>query len=170
MMRAMTGDDEPWEPVVQLTGDYAGDTRVTGLRAVQFALDVLLVQVVAVAVAAAAAFLGVRLLLGSGRALILFFVFALVWLWLSLFGWLLVTVLWPALHNGQTPAMGWFGLRVVTLHGDQPRMTALLLRCALTLVDGFPFGLIGLVIMANSRRQQRLGDIVAGTLVVRDRR
>jgi uncharacterized RDD family membrane protein YckC len=170
MMRAMTGDDEPWEPVVQLTGDHAGDTRVIGLRAVQFAVDVLLVQVVAIVVATASAGFGVRLLLGNGRVLILVFVFALVWLWLSLFGWLLVTVLWPALHDGRTPAMGWFRLRVVTLHGEPPRVTALVLRCVLTLVDGFPFGLVGLVIMANSRRQQRLGDMVAGTLVVRDRR
>jgi uncharacterized RDD family membrane protein YckC len=39
----------------------------------------------------------------------------------------------------------------------------------LTIVDGFPFGLVGLVTMANSARQQRVGDIVAGTLVIRDR-
>jgi uncharacterized RDD family membrane protein YckC len=170
MMRTVTGDDEPWEPVVPLSGDYAGDTRVIGLRAVQLAVDVLLVQVVAVAVATAAGFLGVRLLLGSGRELILFFVFSLVWLWLSLFGWLLVAVLWPALHDGQTPAMRWFGLRVVTRLGERPRLTAFGLRAALMLVDGFPFGLIGLVIMARSRQQQRLGDIMAGTLVVRVRR
>jgi uncharacterized RDD family membrane protein YckC len=169
MMRSMTVDDEPREPVVPLTADNAGDTRVIGLRVVQFALDVVLVQVVAIAVAAAAAFLGVRLLLGGGRSLIVVFVFALVWLWLSLFGWVLVTVLWPALHDGQTPAMRWFRLRVVTLRGQPPRMNALIMRCVLTLVDGFPFGLIGLVVMHNSKRQQRLGDIAAGTLVVRDR-
>ncbi|HEX5400710.1 MAG TPA: RDD family protein [Pseudonocardiaceae bacterium] len=164
----MTVDDEPWEPAVRLTEQ--GDTRVIGLRAVQFAVDVLLVQVVAVALAAVVALVGVRLMLGSGRSLIATFVFVLVWLWLSLFGWVLVTVLWPAVHEGRTPAMRWFRLRVVTLEGDVPRPAALVMRCVLTLVDGFPFGLVGLVIMANSRRQQRLGDIVAGTLVVRDRR
>jgi uncharacterized RDD family membrane protein YckC len=61
------------------------------------------------------------------------------------------------------------GLRVVTPHGQPPRPAAHVLRWALTTVDGFAFGLVGLVIMMNSRRQQRLGDLVAGTLVVRDR-
>jgi uncharacterized RDD family membrane protein YckC len=97
-------------------------------------------------------------------------VISLVWLWLSLFGWLLVTVLWPMLHGGRTPAMRWCGLRVVAMDGQPPRPAAHVLRCALTIVDGFGFGLVGLVIMTNSRRRQRLGDIVAGTLVVRDRR
>jgi uncharacterized RDD family membrane protein YckC len=56
----------------------------------------------------------------------------------------------------------------VTLAGEPPRLAAHVLRCVCTLVDGFLFGLVGLVIMRSSARQQRLGDMVAGTLVVRD--
>jgi uncharacterized RDD family membrane protein YckC len=44
-----------------------------------------------------------------------------------------------------------------------------MLRCAATVADGFLFGLVGLVVMAGSARQQRIGDLLAGTLVVRDR-
>lgn len=160
-----TVTENDWEPVVPLVDD----TRVVARRAAQFALDVLLVQVVAVGLAAAVAF-GLRALLGGGHVVLTVLVLGLVWLWLSLFGWLAVTVLWPILRGGRTPAMSWLGLRVVTQAGEPPRPAAHVLRCALTVVDGFPFGLVGLVTMANSARQQRVGDIVAGTLVIRDRR
>jgi uncharacterized RDD family membrane protein YckC len=169
MMRAMMDGDEPWEPLLPLLDDFACDTRVVRLRVVQFALDVLFVQVIAIGLAAAAAF-GLRLVIGADHQVVLVLVFVLVWLWLSLLGWLLATVLWPVLRDGRTPAMGWFGLRVVTVDGFVPRPAAHVLRCAVTLVDGFAFGLIGLVVMANTGRQQRLGDLVAGTLVVRDPR
>jgi uncharacterized RDD family membrane protein YckC len=169
MMRAMMDGDEPWEPVLPLHDDFAGDTRVVGLRVVQFALDVLLVQVSALALATAVAF-GLRLVIGADHEVVLVLAFVLLWLWLSLLGWLLVTVLWPVLRGGRTPAMSWCGLRVVTLDGLAPRPTAHVLRCAVTLVDGFAFGLIGLVVMASTGRQRRLGDLVAGTLVVRDPR
>lgn len=142
------------------------DTRVIGRRAVQFALDVLLVQVPSVALAAALA-LGMHALLNG--VLVPLLVAVLVWLWLSLFGWLLVAVWWPYVDGGRTPAMRWLGLRVVTLDGGAPRLAAHVLRCAATLVDGFLFGLVGLVVMTGSARQQRIGDLLAGTLVVRDR-
>ncbi|HEY1572883.1 MAG TPA: RDD family protein [Pseudonocardiaceae bacterium] len=166
-MEAVTDPDQ-YEPVVPLTDDVAGDTAVVARRALQFALDVALVQVIAVTVAVLVT-LACRLVLGPGQLLLLVVVAGLVWLWLSLVGWLLVTVLWPVLHGGRTPAMRWCGLRVVTATGAPPRPAAHVLRCALTVVDGFAFGLVGLVIMTNARRQRRLGDIVAGALVVRDR-
>lgn len=150
-----------------MTVPLVDDTRVIARRAVQFALDVLLVQLVATGLAAA---LALGLHAAFGAVLVPVLIAVLVWLWLSLAGWLLVTVLWPYLHGGRTPAMRWCRLRVVTLAGEPPRLAAHVLRCACTLVDGFLFGLVGLVIMRNSARQQRLGDLVAGTLVVRDTR
>ncbi len=168
MICVVTEQDEQWEPVLPLVDDYAGDTRVVWRRAGQFALDVLLVQVTVVVVAALATLLA-HLVLGPDHAVVLVLVGVLVWLWLSLLGWFLVTVLWPMLHHGRTPAMRWCGLRVITLRGEEPPPAAHVLRCLLTVVDGFPFGLIGLVTMTNSKRQQRLGDIAARTVVVRDR-
>jgi uncharacterized RDD family membrane protein YckC len=137
--------------------ERVGDTAVVARRVLQFALDV--AALVTLACRAFGAGLLLTVLAGS-----------LVWLWLSLFGWLLVTVLWPMLHHGRTPAMRWCELRVVTVTGEVPRPAAHVLRCALTVVDGFGFGLVGLVIMAGARRRQRLGDMIAGTLVVRDDR
>jgi uncharacterized RDD family membrane protein YckC len=168
MICVVTEEDELWEPVLPLVDDYAGDTRVVWLRVGQFALDVLLVQVIVLAVAALATGLA-HLVLGDDDGLLLVLIAVLCWLWLSLLGCFLVTVLWPMLHHGRTPAMRWCGLRVITLQGEEPPPAAHVIRCLLTVVDGFPFGLIGLVTMTNSRRQQRLGDIVARTVVVRDR-
>lgn len=158
----MTDEPEVYEPVVPLVGD----TRVVGRRAVQFAVDVLIVQVVSVALGAGVA-LGLNALLR--QAFLALLVGVLLWLWVSLLGWLLVAVWWPFVDGGRTPGMRWCGLRVVTLAGDRPRLAAHVVRCAATLIDGFPFGFVGLVVMANSARQQRIGDLLAGTLVVRDR-
>ncbi len=142
------------------------DTRAVGRRAVQFAIDVLLVQAVAVAVGAGSA-LGLHALLG--QVVVPLLIAVLVWSWVSLFGWLLVAVWWPYIDTGRTPGMRWLGLRVVTLDGERPRLAAHVVRAVATLLDGFPFGLVGLVVMANSARQQRIGDMLAGTLVVRER-
>lgn len=157
---------ESYEPVIPLINDYAGDTRVVARRVVQFTLDVLLVQVVVLAISVGIGF-AIRPFTGT---FLLVLIVSLLWLWLSLLGWLSVTVAWPMIDGGRTPGMRWCGLRVVTLDGARPAMGAHVTRFALTVIDGFPFGLIGLVIMSNSKRQQRLGDLVARTLVVRDRR
>jgi len=84
--------------------------------------------------------------------------FAVHWL---VFAW------WPSTHGGQTLAMRWFKLRIITEDGGQPTLGALTVRWLLLFVDGILGGLVGLIIMLNSPRHQRLGDSVAKTLVVR---
>lgn len=71
---------------------------------------------------------------------------------------------WPSRHRGQTPAMGWMNLRVVTDRGAVPTLGALSLRWLLYLVD---FSLIGVIVMCATQRHQRVGDLAARTLVVR---
>jgi uncharacterized RDD family membrane protein YckC len=93
-------------------------------------------------------------------ALGLIAVVSLVVHWLA-FAW------WPSKHRGQTLAMRWFKLRIITEDGGQPTLGALTVRWLLLVVDGFFGGLVGLIIMMNSARHQRLGDSVAKTLVVR---
>ena len=62
------------------------------------------------------------------------------------------------------------GLRIVREDGTRPRPSTLLVRMLLQVVDGFAFGIVGLVLMLAGRRHQRFGDIVARTLVVREHR
>jgi uncharacterized RDD family membrane protein YckC len=68
--------------------------------------------------------------------------------------------------NG-TPGMRVFGLRVVTEHGETPTLRSYLIRWLMVIVDGYFFGLVGALAIAFSTRNQRFGDMVARTLVVR---
>jgi uncharacterized RDD family membrane protein YckC len=72
-------------------------------------------------------------------------------------------------HDGRTPAMRWLGLRTVRLDGGPASLPALTLRWLFLLVDGMLFGLVGGLAILLTDRGQRLGDVVAGTVVVRDR-
>ncbi|MEE8525617.1 MAG: RDD family protein [Thermoanaerobaculia bacterium] len=67
--------------------------------------------------------------------------------------------------DGQTPGKLGVGLRVVSAHGGRATATAFIVRNFLRTFDLF----VGLPIMAVDRRARRLGDAVAGTLVVHDR-
>jgi len=61
------------------------------------------------------------------------------------------------------------GLRVIKVSGAPYGLGAALLRNLLRFVDSFPFGLyvVGLVFISATEKKQRLGDIVAGTTVVK---
>ena len=74
-----------------------------------------------------------------------------------------------AMH-GQTPGKRYAGVRVVGRDGRDPGVRAILVRNALRLIDGLPFGYaVGLVVSVVTTDRVRLGDLVAGTrLVVRE--
>lgn len=63
------------------------------------------------------------------------------------------------------------GLRVVSLDGTPVRFVQSFLRAIMGVVDFFlvPFGFVAIVSTLMSRNDQRLGDLAAGTLVVRQR-
>jgi uncharacterized RDD family membrane protein YckC len=75
------------------------------------------------------------------------------------------------LYAGQSPGKRRVGIRVLSLDGRRPSFNQLVLRNILRLVDFLPLGyLAGVASLFVSERAQRLGDVVAGTLVVRDGR
>lgn len=85
----------------------------------------------------------------------------------GLFGWsyfILLEWLW----NGQTLGKRLFGLRVIAEDGSPARFVAVFVRNLVRLADFLPgfygFGLVSIVL---SSRSQRLGDLAAGTYVVR---
>jgi uncharacterized RDD family membrane protein YckC len=59
------------------------------------------------------------------------------------------------------------GIRVVTDTGERAGFGRILARTALRLLDGFGGYLVGFLVVVSSSRRQRLGDITAGTMVVR---
>ncbi|MBM3975788.1 MAG: RDD family protein [Planctomycetes bacterium] len=121
-------------------------------RSLAWSLDILLVLAIAVAYSAAMVQLG-----AAGHGLVLLGYFALSW------GYdLLFEVLW-----GATPGKRAMGLRVVRTDGTPVTWVDSGLRNLLRFADLLPFGYgIGLACCMSNERFQRLGDLVAGTLVV----
>lgn len=78
---------------------------------------------------------------------------------------------WEARWRGQTPGKRAVGLRVLRADGSPVTATEALLRNILRLVDLLPvLGLVGIVSILATRRDQRVGDLAAGTVVVHERR
>ena len=89
------------------------------------------------------------------------------------FGTLLVSlgyyILFEYIWNGQTPGKRLAGIRVVRRGGLPLTFRDVLLRNLLRLVDSLPsYYFVGLVSFFVTRNQQRLGDLVADTVVIRE--
>jgi uncharacterized RDD family membrane protein YckC len=92
-----------------------------------------------------------------GLGIILLVLFAAQWIYF---------VAWEA-TTGRSPGKMAAGLRVVTTSGRPIGFGAAALRNVLRAADALPTGYaVGLVAMALSPRFQRLGDLVAGTMVI----
>jgi uncharacterized RDD family membrane protein YckC len=80
-------------------------------------------------------------------------------------------VFFEMVWHGQTPGKRWLGLRVIKEGGYPLGFVDSVIRNVVRLVDFLPFSyLIGAVVMFVDRRSRRLGDLAAGTLVVKERR
>jgi uncharacterized membrane protein SpoIIM required for sporulation/uncharacterized RDD family membrane protein YckC len=80
-------------------------------------------------------------------------------------------VLFEALWDGQTPGKRWLGIRVVQDGGYSVSFAASAVRNIARVVDMQPvfFYSVGIVSAAISKSGKRLGDMMAGTIVVRER-
>jgi uncharacterized RDD family membrane protein YckC len=77
--------------------------------------------------------------------------------------------LFEAFGNGRTPGKRVAKIRVIHQSGRGINFVEALARNLVRYVDSLPsFYAVGIVVIFLSRRNQRLGDMVAGTLVVRD--
>ncbi|MYW02303.1 RDD family protein [Streptomyces sp. SID3343] len=148
--------------------DGVGDTSVVARRIAQFAVD----AVASMCLAGAAMLLFVLLpthadgsirsgplstTITAGVGCVALAI--LLWYW----------VLRPAGHDGRTWGMQVLGIRVVDLSGGRASRRQLGVRWLLLFVDALALGAIGLIAILTSERRQRLGDRLAGTLVVRGR-
>ena len=71
-------------------------------------------------------------------------------------------------YRGQTVGKMLFGIKVVREEGGVPGFKAALIRSLLRVVDGLFGYLVGFVAVLASEKNQRLGDMAARTLVVRE--
>ncbi|MEI7893202.1 MAG: RDD family protein [Myxococcales bacterium] len=143
-----------------------------GRRFFAYVIDLLLcyAAIIVIGVAIALAAIGAGSLVGAmqdalqaGAGLVLVVLFAAQWLYFAVLeGW-----------RGTTPGKRAFGLRVVTTTGRPIGVREAALRNILRAADALPatqllgiFSAVGLVSIALTKRFQRLGDLVAGTMVV----
>jgi len=80
-------------------------------------------------------------------------------------------VIFEWIWSGQTPGKRWLKLRVIREDGRPISFYEAMIRNLLRLIDFIvpPFYSIGLVSVFATERDQRVGDLVAGTVVVRER-
>jgi uncharacterized RDD family membrane protein YckC len=84
---------------------------------------------------------------------------------------LLFDVAFETLRGGRTPGKSISGLRVVRSSGRPVDLTASMIRNVLRLVDGMALSYVPTIVsIAVTERNQRLGDLAADTIVIRDRR
>ncbi len=73
--------------------------------------------------------------------------------------------------KGRTPGKRAAGIRIVTVEGQTPDVSALLIRNVFRLIDSLPlFYAVGLISVLLSARQVRIGDMAAGTLLAYEKK
>ncbi|MBQ9669112.1 MAG: RDD family protein [Prevotella sp.] len=80
---------------------------------------------------------------------------------------LFYTLLMELLNRGQTVGKMLLRIQVVRLDGSVPSLGSYLLRWLLWIVDGPSFSFLGVLVIILSRNSQRLGDLAAGTVVIK---
>ena len=96
---------------------------------------------------------------------------AIIWIvLLYVFPLLFYTVLCEILNQGQTLGKMVMNMRVIKQDGTSPSLGAYLMRWLLYLIDGPITSFAGLVVMILTRNNQRLGDLAAGTVVIKQQK
>jgi uncharacterized RDD family membrane protein YckC len=132
-----------------------------GSRFIAAILDLLVQGAVLLAAAVALGVLGGG---GTGLAVAIFSIL----FFLVFFGY---DVLFEVRSRGRTLGKRWTGLRVVRTGGRPITFVPSCVRNVMRLVDILPaFYAIGMLSIFVTARNQRLGDLAAGTLIVRERR
>lgn len=99
---------------------------------------------------------------GLAQTLLVVGVFTTQWVY-----WTLCEVL----MEGQTPGKRWVGIRVVRVDGSPVGVLESAVRNLVRVVDSLPgVYAVGCLSVLLTRRHQRLGDLLAGTLLVREER
>ena len=157
------GQPGGWAAQPAMTPVSEAGTRVTWRRIFQYWIDAFFVSVIPYLVSipfdrSSSTIMNVI----GGLLYVVLFVLIGLWYW----------VIRPHSHNGQTFAMKWFGLRVISKDGGPASLLQLFVRWIGLLFDSAPWmwpitGLLGLIVMLCSRYRQRIGDHLAKTLVIR---
>ncbi len=131
-------------------------------------LDSLIISAALVVLLIGASMLGALGDDGSFDVLLLIFGLVAVGSLVLTFGYYL---LFETLNGGRTPGKAAFGIRVLRMDGAPLGFGAVAIRNLLRFIDILPgFYAVGIIALITSNRNQRLGDLAAGTVVIRDQR
>lgn len=92
------------------------------------------------------------------------------WTWMVVVGlpWLFYHLLFEIFMNGQSPGKRVMKIQVVRLDGTPPTISNYLMRWIFGFIDFYVLsGVVAVVVIAVGGKGQRLGDLVAGTSVVK---
>ena len=80
-------------------------------------------------------------------------------------------IFFELIWRGQTPGKRVAGIRVVRMDGNAVGFLETVIRNLVRIIDFMPFAYgIGLIVMFFNRQSRRLGDFVAGTLVIHEQK
>lgn len=82
---------------------------------------------------------------------------------------LLYSFLFEIFNHGQSPGKKILNIRVVKMDGSTPSISAYLLRWLLFPIDVPITGGLGLLVVLLTKNNQRLGDLAAGTMVIKEK-
>lgn len=84
--------------------------------------------------------------------------------------WLGYAIYFEVRRNGQTPGKSFAAIRVVKQNGAALDGRAAFIRNLLAIADFLPaFHVVGALLILTTQNRQRLGDLAAGTVVIRER-
>ena len=93
-----------------------------------------------------------------------------MWVWLLTLGvpWLFYSLAFEIAMDGQTPGKRGLDMKVIRMDGTPATIGDYLLRWIFSFVDFYILsGAIAIIIIAGGGKGQRLGDVVAGTTVIK---
>lgn len=93
-------------------------------------------------------------------------IFAMIFLYLPMLAYHLLC---EVFNNGQSIGKKLMNIRVVKADGSTPTLGAYLLRWLLYLVDVPLTGGLGVIVVLVTKNSQRLGDLAAGTMVIKEK-
>jgi uncharacterized RDD family membrane protein YckC/uncharacterized membrane protein SpoIIM required for sporulation len=139
------------------------DYEIAGLgsRALAALIDTGILVATAIAVMLLGAWLQLRFAGIPVLAVFIILQFAAIWGYFTLF---------EGLRDGQTPGKKWLGIRVIQESGHGVSLREAAIRNLVRIADFLPPPYLGgAIVMALHPKARRLGDLAAGTVVVRDR-
>ncbi|MDR3308844.1 MAG: RDD family protein [Tannerella sp.] len=89
---------------------------------------------------------------------------AFIWMLPAVF----YSLIWEIFNRGRSPGKMAFGMRVVMRDGSTPTLGGYFLRWMLLLIDVY-CSWAGIVVILLNKNNQRLGDLAAGTVVIKER-